>query len=214
MTVYEHAMLGATIALAAGTRRRHGWGIVGTAALAAALPDADGLSILFGAEAYSRIHRVWAHNILVVSLLGLVTGAGGYGLSLSGRLTRFARPVPAKSTPPAPASVFSFHGLAVWMCVGLLASLSHLPADLVYAGAPGYTTWPVPLLWPFSAQGWALPVVPWGDLGVTLIFVAEMFALYRWTSHARLIAWTTLAAVLAYIGIWWLAARGVTPSST
>ena len=49
MTFYEHAMLGATLALVAGLQRRHGWRIVAMAAVAAVLPDWDGLTIVLGA---------------------------------------------------------------------------------------------------------------------------------------------------------------------
>ena len=41
MEYYDHAMLGATVALASGTQRHYGWAIVGMAALAAALDSGD-----------------------------------------------------------------------------------------------------------------------------------------------------------------------------
>jgi hypothetical protein len=46
--------------------------------------------------------------------------------------------------------------------------------------------------------------VPWGDLGATLLFLVEMFALYRWPTRAGAIAWLTLAAALTYVGGWWV----------
>src|SRR5579871_981716 len=63
MTFYEHAMLGGTLTAACGAHRRHVWAIVLMAATAAALPDWDGLSLAFGPNAYSAIHRVWGHNL-------------------------------------------------------------------------------------------------------------------------------------------------------
>ena len=48
-------MLGASLALAARLQSRHGWRIVAMAAVAAVLPDWDGLTILFGAARASRI---------------------------------------------------------------------------------------------------------------------------------------------------------------
>jgi hypothetical protein len=59
------------------------------------------------------------------------------------------------------------------------------------------------LFWPFSSRGWAFPIVPWGDLGATLIFIVEMFVLYRRPLEARGTARLTLALLLAYVGAWW-----------
>jgi inner membrane protein len=87
----------------------------------------------------------------------------------------------------------------------MLAGLSHLPADIVFNGGTGLSVWPVPLLWPFSQQGWALPIVPWGEVTVTVLFIGEMFALYRWPRRDRVIAALTLAAGSAYLlarGLW------------
>jgi membrane-bound metal-dependent hydrolase YbcI (DUF457 family) len=86
----------------------------------------------------------------------------------------------------------------------MLAGLSHLPVDIVFNGGTDLPAWPVPLLWPFEARGWALPIVPWGDVTVTLFFVAEMFALYRWPERERVIAALTLTAASAYLLVRWL----------
>ena len=46
---------------------------------------------------------------------------------------------------------------------------------------------------------------PDGDLTATIIFVAEMFALYRWPGRASLVASIASALVVIYVGIkWWL----------
>ena len=204
MTVFEHAMIGASLGLAAGLQNRYGWRAIGMAAAAGALPDWDGLSILFGPQVYARAHRVWGHNFLVA-------GAGGFFIAWLeyrfGVLTRaaqsIARRLPALVLPAGalvpPERVKSPSGRAAWLALGLTAGYSHLLADYFYSGHPGLHTWGLPLLWPFSNQTWARPTVAWGDLGATLIFVAEIFALYRWPRRARLIAWMALAAVVAYV---------------
>jgi membrane-bound metal-dependent hydrolase YbcI (DUF457 family) len=208
MTFYEHAMLGGTLALALGARRRHGWPIIAMAGIAAALPDWDGLSLAFGPAAYSSVHRVWGHNLLASALVGAV--AGGVGLlchcSTSVRrrglllLNKLGQPSPIEQpTPP-----LSAHAVAVWIAVGVLAGISHLPADVIYSGSPGTPDWPLPLLWPFSPRSWSFPILVWGDFGPTLIFIAEMFALYRWQKRANLIAWLTLLAVIGYLTTRWL----------
>jgi hypothetical protein len=195
MTFYEHAMLGGSLALALGAHRRQGWGLAATAAGAGALPDWDGLSLLFGPMAYSEVHRTWGHNLLAAGVGGLVCGAAGYLCRLTSRVRT---PLTAAPTP-----LVSGRALAVWVVVSILAAESHLPADLVYGGAAGMPDWPLKMLWPFSQRGWAYPVVPWGDLGATAIFIVEMFALYRWPTRARLIAALSLLAVAAYVAFRW-----------
>jgi hypothetical protein len=46
--------------------------------------------------------------------------------------------------------------------------------------------------------------VPWGD--VTVLFVGEMFALYRWPRRDRAVAALTLAAGSAYLLVRWFLA--------
>lgn len=212
MTVYEHVMVGASLALAAGLHQRQGWRIVALAGITAALPDWDGLSILFGPAAYAECHRAWGHNLVAATLLGGLAGGTEYRLNLLGRLqqrvvARFPRLLPAERLPALPAAGFSRRAVVLWIVTGSGACLSHLPIDMVYAGHSSLSAWPVKLFWPFSQQGWALPIVPWGDLGTTLIFVSEMFVLYRWPNRPRRIATLALVAVLAYIAVWWIASR-------
>ncbi len=196
MTVFEHAMFGVNLALTAGVQRRHGWGLVGAAAVAAALPDWDGLSILLGGSAFAAAHRVWGHNLLAAGLSGAAVGVIALLVVRSDRVrARLVLPgAPLPASPPR-----SLATPAMWAVVGALAGLSHLPADIVFNGGTDLPVWPVPLLWPFSREGWAVPVVPWGDLTVTLLFVAEMFALYRWRGRERAIAVLTLAVGSAYL---------------
>jgi hypothetical protein len=219
LTVYEHLMVGGSLALAGGLHYRHGWRIVGLAAFAAALPDWDGLSLLFGSQAYDRAHRVWGHNLLVALTLGGLAGGLEFQFHLATRLGRaFSRLMPGVRTSLPLAiedSRWSLGVLALWVATGMVASLSHLAADLVYSGHPqsassdpGMGIWYLSLLWPFSKHKWAFPIVAWGDLGATLIFVAEMFALYRWPGRAQRIAWIGLAAVVAYVIVRWALAYG------
>jgi membrane-bound metal-dependent hydrolase YbcI (DUF457 family) len=196
-------MFGANLALLAGVRRRHGWGIVAAAAVAAALPDWDGLSIVFGPAAYASAHRVWGHNLLVAGLGGVAAGLLGLLSARSARIRSLLARPPATPSPPPPETAAA---PVVWAAVGALAGLSHLPADVVFNGGSDLPAWPVPLLWPFSRRGWALPLVPWGDVTVTLVFVAEMFALYRWPQQDRVLAALALAAGSAYLVVRGLAA--------
>jgi hypothetical protein len=210
MTVYEHVMIGTNLVLAGGLHHRFGWRVVLVGGLAAALPDWDGLSILLGSTAYARAHRVWGHNLLVASLLGALVGAVDYATDCSGRLLRWAdrfgsRSAGQSSPGPLPRS---YVALLAWILTGTVATLSHLPADMIYAKHPTLAVWPLPLLWPFSDRAWAYPIVPWGDIGATLIFIAEMFALYRWPRRAQAIACLAMIALLVYVAIWWWTGAG------
>jgi len=198
MLYYDHAMLGITVALAAGVHRRHGWPLIVTAGVAAMLPDWDGLSKLAGPEAYREVHRTWGHNLLAAPLAsGLFAGAA-YLCYVSGGGRPTAR---AGHERPRAGPTFSGHALGVWVAVGVLVALSHVLADLVYCGRRLSPDWPVALLWPFSPRRWGYPLVPWSDLGVTLLLVGEMLALCVCASRARLLACATLLAVFGYVGV-------------
>jgi len=203
MTVYEHVMLGTGGALAAGLHRRYGWQIVAMAGVAAALPDWDGISLLFGPVAFDRFHRALGHNLLACSLSGAALAALDYYFDASSRMKRFVgrrlRLFASREDPPI-RSGFSAGGLCVWVVVGTLASLSHLAADLVFSGHAKLSDWGLQLLWPFSDRAWVYPLVPWGDVGTTLIFALGMLAMVRWPSRIQAIAALTLTGVLGYIG--------------
>jgi hypothetical protein len=197
VTFFDHSLFGATLALSLGGHRRHGWGLVATSAIAGGLPDWDGLSLLFGPAAFADIHRVWGHNLLVATCAGGLTGALGYLCVRSVRVRRMAR----VTTPLQP---FAISQMLIWILFGAGAALAHLPADLIQSSGADLPVWPVPLLWPFTSRGWAWPIVPWGDIGITLIFVAEMFALAKRPAYAQGLAVLTLVAVHLYIAARWL----------
>jgi hypothetical protein len=164
------------------------------------------MSLIFGSAAYAEAHRLWGHNLLAASLGGAAVGTAGYLCSLSARVRNRARALlgrlePRWKEPGIVPVAFSGYALAAWVLLGVLAGLSHLPADVVYGGAPGQPSWPLRPLWPFSQRGWGTAVIAWGDLGATFIFLAEMFALYRWPGGARLVAVAGLLAVVGYIAL-------------
>jgi membrane-bound metal-dependent hydrolase YbcI (DUF457 family) len=206
LTIYEHVMVGMNLALGAGLQQRYGWRIAAAAGLAAALPDWDGLSILFGPEAYAQGHRVWGHNLLVASLLAAFVGGAAYGLNRAGWLTWIgARLLPGRAAHAARVGIPSpLPGpLVLWISTGVIAGLSHLLADFFYSGYGNAESWPLQLFWPFSTRGWCYPIVPWGDLGATVLFIVEMFLLYRWPARSQLIACGALAGVIGYVAVRW-----------
>jgi membrane-bound metal-dependent hydrolase YbcI (DUF457 family) len=206
MTFFEHAMLGGTLTLAVGLDRRHGWRIAVMAGIAAMLPDWDGLTLIFGGAAYDMSHRIWGHNLLVAAILGGLFGLVEFQFNGIGRVrnwfARRAARVPSSEPPENRIATARtpFDAIA-WCIVGALASLSHLAADLFYSSHPWMSDWPLQLLWPFSRREFALRVVHWGDVGATIIFVLEMFALYHWPRRGQRIACLSLAMVCWYVAI-------------
>jgi hypothetical protein len=178
MTFFEHAMLGGTLTLAAGLHRRHGWQIAAMAGVAAMLPDWDGLTLVFGVAAYDRTHRIWGHNVFAATAIGGLCGLVAVVANGTNRvqhsLNRLAPTlVPAATDSPRAAPPRSVATLAVWILVGAVASLSHLAVDMLYSSHPRMQDWPIQLLWPISRRSFAYPIVHWGDVGATIVFVGR-----------------------------------------
>jgi len=202
MTTFEHAMLGVNGALATGLHQKFGWKIVAIAGISAASPDWDGLPIVYSVELFNRAHRVWGHNILSCVVLGVVIGILDYRFDLVTRAARLIDRCVRFGISEANLALreqFSNYGTLVWCAVAILACLSQLPADMVVSGTATLADWELQPFWPFSDQGVVFPMVPWGDPGMTIVFVLGMFAMLRWKSSFRTIACLTLAGVVAYI---------------
>ena len=204
MTSYEHAMLGAGGALACGLHRRHGWQIAALAGVAAMGPDWDGLTLIVSRSVFAEGHRLWGHNLLACLLLGGVMGAVDYRFDVVTRLGRLLARLFGVKTPEAQLTIrhaFTRGGLCVWVLVASLAALSHLPADMLVSGTSTLADWELKPFWPVSAEGYVYAMVPWGDPGITLVFVAGMFATARRTQHIQRTAAITLAGVALYIAL-------------
>jgi membrane-bound metal-dependent hydrolase YbcI (DUF457 family) len=203
MTVYEHAMIGIDGALALGLNQRWGWPIVAMAGAAAVLPDLDGLTLLFGLHWYAEGHRLWGHNLLVVGIAAVVVSAAAYCTDVFPRiqcwLARHCADLGVgdeSADVPRPRRIVD---LGVWVAVGVVAAYIHLLADVIYSAGADLPIWGVPLYWPFSREAVVYPLLPWGDVGPTLVFAAGMFAMLRWPKRIQTIAAASLALVVAYV---------------
>jgi membrane-bound metal-dependent hydrolase YbcI (DUF457 family) len=211
MTTYEHAMLGINGALAAGLQHRFGWKIIALAGVAAVAPDWDGLPMLINMAAFESGHRVWGHNILSCFLLAVALGTLDFRFDLSGRLAqRLARFGPLRELQPLVKvrqsdQEFGEQSRTVWLTwvtVCFFAALSQIPADAVVSGGKGLSDWALQPFWPFSRQPLIYPLIPWGNVGVTIIFAIGMLLMVRWKKSLQPIAITTLTLVIVYIIAW------------
>jgi hypothetical protein len=197
-------MLGFNGAVAAGLHRQHGWKITAMAGVAAVSPDWDGLMIVVSRSAFAEGHRLWGHNVLACIVVGLIIGVLDYRLDLVTRCAGVLRKVIRFRDEDVHLSLrsdFTSHGLWTWMLVAMVAALSQLPVDMVISGTATLPAWELQPFWPFSDKTWIFPLVPWGDVGITVIFIAGMFAMARWRRRLQWISCVTLAAVFCYIAV-------------
>jgi LexA-binding, inner membrane-associated putative hydrolase len=205
MTTFEHAMLGINGVLAAGLHRRFGWQLVALAGFAAVAPDWDGIPMLMNMARFESGHRVWGHNVFACCALGVLIGSLDYRFDwtsrLAKRLTRWG-PLKEYDHRVHPRSDRSSLGWMVWMTVATIAALSQIPADAVVSGWRGLSDWALKPFWPISDWKFVYSLVPWGNIGVTVIFAVGMIAQVKIQSKVQQIAQVVLAAVVVYIVAW------------
>jgi len=202
MTTFEHAMVGVNGALALGLHHSLGWKIIALSAVAAIAPDWDGLPMLIDMEAYEHGHRVWGHSILSCVLLGMLLGAIDWRFDLIGRFSTLFRrfePFAEVRSVLCVRTENHWRHLFIWMTIATMFALTQLPADAVVSGGKGLSDWPLKPFWPFSSTELVYPMIPWGDIGPTVIFGVGMLALIRWREHTRWIAISTLLCVTGYL---------------
>lgn len=202
MTTFEHAMLGTTGALAVGLHHRS-WQLVAMAGIASVLPDWDGLSILFGTAAFDHLHRAVGHSLFVATGVAILLALAEYRLQLLTRcgvlMAGRIEGIPFATTSQNDANMGVQQGIALGILVSVLATWSHLAADLLFSGHAQLSDWGLKLFWPFSSATYVFPTVRWGDPLPTLILVAGMFAMLRWHSRVQGVAALTLVALVGYI---------------
>ncbi|MGI9474993.1 MAG: metal-dependent hydrolase [Rubripirellula sp.] len=210
MTTYEHAMLGINGALTLGLHIRYGWKVVSLAAAAAVMPDWDGLPMFIDMASFEHGHRVWGHNILACTIAAILLGTLDYRLDVSGRIARrITRYGPFRELERYATlrNDWCVGQWLVWVLVAWLSALTQIPADAVVSGGEGLSDWALRPLWPFSQWEWVYPLVPWGNVGVTILFAIGMLSMLKWKDHVQRIAAFTLLAVVGYIAAWgsWVA---------
>ncbi|GHT40760.1 hypothetical protein FACS189443_1560 [Planctomycetales bacterium] len=201
MTTIEHALLGADLVLAAGLNRRFGWQLAALAGVCAVLPDWDGLTILWSVPLFDTTHRSWGHGLLTSAVVGVFFALIDYRFDLMQRVAGFFRRLLRVQIPDTllqRRQQLSFSGACIWVAVAIVASYSHLLADIIVSGTATLADWDVKIFFPFSDKGIVYPLVPWGDVGNTVILLLGMFAMLRWNNRVQTIAVITLSLVIAY----------------
>lgn len=184
MQYYDHAMVGATIAVAVGAQRRFGWPVVFLAGLAGAFPDWDALFQHVSSDSYQEAHRSWGHNLFAVTLAGIALGAIGFLIHQSTRKQSSTRARPTG-----------------WMVTGAAIMWTHPILDVLYCGPGRYAEWPVQLLWPLTTAKFARPWIPWTDWGATFILAVGFLAIVAARRSRQGIAALALGLLVIYVAV-------------
>lgn len=205
MTTPEHTLVGIHLAFATGIHRWVGWRGVVLAGVASNLPDWDGLPMLFDMQRFESGHRVWGHSMSVMLLTAILFGLIENRWDLVGWIaTRIRKWISSKSMADwsgRPSWVLGTTGVCVLASICLLAQLLHLPCDMVVSGGDGLSDWAVQPWWPFSNVGYVFPLIPWGDVGPTVILMAGVIVIAKRKLQISLTAWGTILILIGYLVI-------------
>lgn len=154
--------------------------------------------MLVDMQRFENGHRVWGHNvfaILLTTLLVICLQRRFQWVEAAGlRVKRFL-PADAQQlmTPTAPAPI------RVYFLIVFAAQMIHLPCDMVVSGGKGLSDWHVCPLWPVSDIGLAFPLIPWGDIGPTMILMAGILAVATFRHRSSAVSWLALVGLVAYL---------------
>lgn len=200
MTSPEHFVFGLDIAIVLGLHKFRDWKLPAIAAIAAVLPDWDGLMIFGGFSLLEKAHRVWGHGLISVAIMAILLGSLDYRFDIIGRTARFfGRFVKdIDVTKIELRNEFRACGLFAWIGACFLGGLTHLFGDIIVSGNSQYAPWPVLLFWPFSDREFVWPIFSWGDFVPSIILFTGAIAMLRRKNHIRSIALFTLFALTGY----------------
>ena len=198
MTTPEHTMVGILGAFALGLHNRFSWPVVAFAALASNVPDLDGLPMLFDMERFEFGHRVWGHNFFAIVVTSILLAWTQVRFNWVQRLGCYvARFLPSevviteqRADSPIPMSVF--------ILVGIGFQSVHLVCDMVVSGGQGLSDWFVKPFWPFGKTGFVYPLIPWGDVGPTVIMMGGLIGIAKY-GRAQFISVLTLIVLISYL---------------
>jgi membrane-bound metal-dependent hydrolase YbcI (DUF457 family) len=203
MTSPEHTLVGIHFAFATGVHRFVGWRGVAMAGIASNIPDWDGIPMLFDMQRFESGHRVWGHCILSIVLSSLLIGFIQIQWDWIGRVaTWLRRPSSQNSITAAPVRrerYIGSLGVFAFAMIGLCAQLLHIPCDMVVSGGNGLSHWAVQPWWPFSSAAYVYPLIPWGDVGPTVILMAGVIVMAKRNSAFSQNSWLTIVLLCGYL---------------
>ena len=182
-----------------GLNHRFGWTVIVFAGIVSMIPDFDGLPMLIDMSSFESGHRVWGHNFLAIlassAVLAYLQFRFRFIESVAGRIGRFA---PQDVTIPTLDATQHVGFLPLFIVAFAFQSL-HLVCDMVVSGGRGLSDWKVEPFWPFADVGFVLPLVPWGDVGPTLIMMCATILMARVPSRSNVIAGSGLVTLAVYM---------------
>lgn len=198
MTSPEHTLVGILGGLSLGLHTRLGWTAIAFAAVVSNVPDLDGLPMLVDMQRFESGHRVWGHNLFAISVSALLLAALQYRFG-------WIEWIAVKLKPIMPADIRSLEasdtirvGFFVLVLIGLVFQCVHLLCDMTVSGGQGLSDWPVKPFWPFSDTEFAFPLIPWGDVGPTVIMMLAVILIAKF-GKARRTAILALALLCGYM---------------
>lgn len=209
MTSPEHTLVGIHFAIACGLHRRWGWSSVLLAGIASNLPDWDGLPMLIDMQRFEAGHRVWGHNVvsIVLSSIVLIWTEVRYGWI--NRLSHWTISNLSSSELRGEVGIegntsnLATRRMYVQWTTGMIVAISvqclHLPCDMVVSGGFGLNDWSVKPWWPFSQAEYVLPLIPWGDIGPTVIMMAGVILGAKRPGKLSKVSAVTLIVLIAYL---------------
>lgn len=194
--------MGIHFAFATGIHRFVGWRGVAMAGVASNLPDWDGLPMLFDMQRFESGHRVWGHGLLSIFVGALLIAFAqirwdwiGCAANKLRSLASEAHSVPFTQSPEWQHGVI---GVVAFASIALYAQILHLPCDMVVSGGNGLSDWAIQPWWPFSNAAYVYPLIPWGDVGPTVILMVGVIILAKRNSHVSQTSWLTIVALCGY----------------
>ncbi len=209
MTTPEHTLVGIHLAFATGCHHRWGWVAIAVAGIAANLPDLDGLPMLMDMQRFEAGHRVWGHNFLAILLMSLLlawTQTRYRWIDRAGSFLthKFVSDDSQRLNTSLEISQKGNNQFFVFALIAMLSQTVHLPCDMVVSGGNGLSDWPIQPFWPFAQTGYIFPMIPWGDVGPTVIMMAGVIWIAKRPKRLQQIAVGTLLVLLTYLVVrWW-----------
>ena len=90
-------------------------------------------------------------------------------------------------------------GVLTFASIAMLAQMLHLPCDMVVSGGNGLSDWAIQPFWPFSHTGYVYPMIPWGDVGPTVIMMTGIIFSAKHRTNLSMTSLLTLIALCAYL---------------